>query len=62
MNASRHWVEIQLPQPSDEGDTVGFYVVGTTDEIEAKLLPSLLTSKSPGTYLPCSIIAVESTE
>ena len=55
----RHWIEIQLPQPSNEGDTIGFYVTGNTNEIEANLSPVLINGKD---YIPCDIVAVDTTE
>ena len=63
-DASRHWVEIQLPHSTDEDDTIGFYVVGHTDDIKDSLFPVLMTSNFDDRRypIPCSIIAVESTE
>ena len=62
----RHWIEIQLPQPSNEGDTIGFYVTGNTNEIEANLSPVLMKSNSDTSfgkdYIPCDIVAVDTTE
>jgi len=62
MDTSRHWVEVQLPQPSNEGDTIGFYVIGNTGEIEDHLFPVLMTPDVTKDYMPCKIIAIESTE
>jgi len=51
-----------LPQPSNEGDTIGFYVIGNTGEIEDHLFPVLMTPDVTKDYMPCKIIAIESTE
>ena len=61
---SRHQVEIQLPQGCTRHRTVGFYVVGHTDEIKNNLHPVLIkdvwTPKHD--YIPCDIVALDNTE
>jgi hypothetical protein len=61
MDTSRHWVEIQLPQPSNTDDTIGFYVVGNAEEILANISPILMTSNADD-YIPCNVVVIESTE